>query len=136
MLALHVRGGEVSSPVTKLAPRAPEPDEPQALPALYLQARRDLQDRPQGCVVRWVFWHARAVGRLEVYRCGLKQLEQADWEANMRVASAWPATAHMEAAESRRPKDATMSAARELVIETAAYVEATRQVILLLKGET
>jgi hypothetical protein len=104
-----------------------EPSEPTTLRELYDRTRTDTD------VMRWVFLHARIVGRLEVARTVLKRVEQRDWEACARASAFYPETTQHQAQLATRPT-ADLDRAQALVTELAAMEHAAGAVTELLKA--
>ncbi len=117
---------------TKAAIPAEPVKEPENLRELYLRAAADLERAPKGTILKWVFWHAKAVGRLEVARAVLKRFESRDWDIHARALAFMPGTAQFQAAMDTRPT-ADITRAQDYVVECGAYVQAAWEVLTLLK---
>lgn len=94
-------------------------------------ATADLKAPTKEAQLRWVFWHAGAVGRLKVAEAVLKRFEQRDWEVCARASVYMPDTQQHAMLMAQRP-EAEVKRAETLVIEEASAVEATRQILALL----
>ena len=108
--------------------------EPTTVRELYDRAAADLKAAWAASVeLRWAFWHARGVGRLEVARYALKRVELQDAESWTRALSMAHIPSVAEAYQAARPTVA-LNAAAEMVIEAAAYVQAAASVLEMLRG--
>jgi hypothetical protein len=105
--------------------------EPKDLADLYRQAQCDLAN-PRGALLRWVFWHAKAVAKLEVARAVLKRFEQRDWELCARASAYMPETTQYQGIMAQRPA-ADIPRAESLVTDCAAFVHAAAGVIEMLR---
>jgi len=105
--------------------------EPTTLKEAYAQAKRDLFAKDATAHLRWVFWHAKAVARLEVARAALRRVESWDMEARMRSMSMERMPSVATAYEEARPK-AALEQAEVVLSEAVALAEATRQVAEML----
>lgn len=121
-------------PAPAPAAKSPVAEEPRDLRELYAQARTDLGNPTNEAHLRWIFWHARAVGRLEIARMGLRKVDLEDYEAKIRAMNALPSESMRNAWEQQRPHETTMRAAQEVLIEHVTYVEAAARVCALLDG--
>lgn len=108
-------------------------DEPANLRELYARAQADLKSPAPGAHLRWIFWHAKAVGRLEVARAVLKRFETRDWEAHSRALSFMPGTPQYQAMIDARPTE-DIKRAQDFVTEQASMVQAARDVAAMLAG--
>ncbi len=107
--------------------------EPSGVRELYTQAVADLDKMPKGAILRWAFWHANGVGRLEVARAVLKRFESRDWDIHARALAYMPGTSMYDAAMAARP-EMDIKRAQDYVIECAAYVQAAETVLSLMRA--
>ncbi len=110
-----------------------QPDEPGDLKGYYVQAREDLAKPQQGMVLRWVFWHAKAVGRVEVARAALKLYETRDWDCHSRALGYMPGSSQHQALMDARP-ESDVRRAQDFLDQQVTIEQACRSVIDLLKG--
>lgn len=110
------------------------PTFPQTLEEAYRLARVDVAAKPSPELhLRWVFWHAKAMGQLEVARAALKRVELRDWECLQRAATFLPETTQHRTFMDARPV-ADLQRAEATVNDRAALAEALRQVAQMLGG--
>jgi hypothetical protein len=116
-------------------PSANASKEPNTLRELYDRARADLAKPAPDALLRWVFWHARGVGRLEVARSEQKRVWQDRWEAEMRSRSEWMLgnAEQAQLAEAQKPVDALIAKVDKDVEDAAAFVQAAHDIAELLK---
>lgn len=120
--------------MTGPAPAVPA-EEPTNLREAFARAKADTAKPSAEAHLRWIFWHARAVARLEVARLGREKLVHHERDVRMvMISQLSPSISDLIA--QKLPAEATLRAADELVIETASMVEATRRVVELLNGQT
>lgn len=94
-------------------------------------AKADLERPTREAQLRWVFWHADAIGRCEVARAVLKRFEARDWEAHSRALAYVEGETMRQRYTDARPT-AELKRAEALLIEEAAAVEVTRMILALL----
>jgi hypothetical protein len=101
------------------------------LSELQLAADKDLRAPTRDAHLRWIFWHAAAVGVLEAARIALKHLHDQD---NMSLSLQMTTLSDpvKAAFAGHAPQAATLRLAEETLVEAAACVEATSQVSALL----
>lgn len=104
---------------------------PMSLRELYRQARTDTAKPTPEAQLRWLFWHAKAVGRVEVARAVLKRIESRDWEIHSRAMGYMPGTAQHQALIDSRPQS-DLRRAQEYLDEQVAFEQACRSVMDLL----
>lgn len=121
-----------AAPVTPIA-GGKTPAEPETLRELYDRARADLNGKDPAALLRWVFWHAKAVGRLEVARAACRRLDGFDFEARQRALAAENWSNIASAYEAARPTEQLVQA-DALVSNCAAMVQAAASVVELLRG--
>lgn len=110
------------------------PAEPANVREMFARAQTDLAAKwAPATELRWVFWHARGVGRLEVARYALKRLELQDAECHTRALSVTNVGSFAEAYQAARPTTA-LNGAAEIIVEAAAYVQAAASVLEMLRG--
>jgi hypothetical protein len=105
--------------------------EPTNLREAFQRAKADLAKPSDDVRLRWVFWHARAVAKLEVARAALKRVEAWDFECRVRALSMERIPSVAAAYDEARPK-VQLDAADAMLVEAASLVEATRQVLTML----
>jgi hypothetical protein len=104
---------------------------PMTLRELYQEAKRDALKPTIETRLKWLFWHAKAVGRVEVARAVLKRFEARDWEVHSRSLSLIPGTSTHQAMVDARPK-ADLQRAQDYLDEQVAFEQACRSVAEML----
>lgn len=108
--------------------------EPTTLGELYKQAQVDLERPVKGAILRWAAWKARAVGRLKVAEIMLNTLNEQERIVRATCAGVIQASIRAEVLE-QVPSVAVMAQAREVLVESAAYVDLAESVLKLLGAQ-
>ena len=109
--------------------------EPTTIRELYARALVDTREPGPLAHMRWVFWHARAVGRLETARASLKRLY--DQEAMLLAQNLSTLNPTLKAAFAAEMPNGPLRQSTEDSVEVAAtFVEATARVVDMLEVAT
>jgi hypothetical protein len=105
--------------------------EPRDMRELYRRAQADLAKPTAEAHLRWIFWHARAVGRLEAAKVAQSEIHA--WDRSVKamvMATLSPSLKTAYATEG--PHIDTLRLAETTLIEAAARVEVTTRIVDML----